>query len=183
MCLPCLLPQWFNVASLRKAVTQVFLASLGLHRFPHVLFILPSLTRPLPSLYSPPEGRQVGVSGSQLHCWYYPAVCPPADPPPAPAWVEGLVARDMARSSSVFISLWFSVKCCARSDTTAENCLPLVPTSNLSALIVWLQSQSTEIACAACHLKCQRDGEELLIIYWNAQITWGLSWWVVWGWV
>lgn len=151
-------------------------------------FLMSSLYSPVQPLlchHSVPHlrGGRRGVSGSQLHCWYYPAVCLPAEPPPAPAWVEGLVARDMAQSSSVFISLWFSVKCCARSDTTAENCLPLVPTSHLSALIVWLQSQSTEIACAACHLKCQRDGEELLIIYWDEQITWGLSSWVVWGWV
>lgn len=140
MCLPCLLLHWFSVVSLERAVTPVLLASQGLHRISHVLFILPTPTPQPPSFLSPPAGKQTGLSASQLHCcWYYPAVCLPAEPPPAPVWVEGAApGRDTAKSSFVFISLWFSVKCRAGSDTIAENCLPFAPTAHLSALIVRL---------------------------------------------
>lgn len=76
MCLPCLLLHWFSVVSLERAVTPVLLASQGLHRISHVLFILPTPTPQPPSFLSPPAGKQTGLSPSQLHCcWYYPAVC------------------------------------------------------------------------------------------------------------
>lgn len=129
MCLPCLLLHWFSVCPWGEGWHQ---SSWPLGAFTG--FLMCSLSSPLQplshlSLFSVPQGRQTGG-------WYYPAVCLPADS--SSLGRRAAAGRDTGQSSSVFMFLWTSVKCCAGSDTTSEDCLLLGRTPHLSALIVRL---------------------------------------------
>lgn len=112
MCHPCLLLHWFSVRPWGQGRHQ---SSWPLRAFTG--FLMCSLSSPLQplshlSLLSLPEGKQTGVCAPQLHCcWYYPAVCLPAEHPP-PVLVGGQ-QRGEGESLSVFMFLWIPVKCCA----------------------------------------------------------------------
>lgn len=126
----------------------------------------------------------MGVGAPRLHCcWYYPAVCLPAEPPP-PVWVGGRQQQQGGTRPNLHLFscfFWISAKCRPASDTTAVNCLLLGPHSSFT----WPYSQAygvslQKLPVQGCNLKRQGDEEdELLIIFEMHKSPEGI-WQVVW---